>query len=119
MSRARHLRELDNVECPRCESVLTRCRGGGRADTGERLRRRVCQECAQIFTTVEVAVLYADGEVVPISALDSEIRAMNRRNQRARIGYHGTMSGRRPYAESSRLTVRVVASRPRREEQAA
>ena len=112
MSRARTLPEINNVECPACESILTRSRGGGRSAEGYRLRRRVCQDCALIFTTVEVAVLYDDGSTVPLSALDDEVRWANQESQRRRIGFHGTGGGRKPYVEPARLSVHVKASRP-------
>ena len=112
MSRASVLAERNNVECPRCESVLTRSRGGGRADTGERLRRRVCDECRLIFTTVEVPLLYDDGDVVPLSAIDSEYRWYHRTEQRKRVKYHGTRTGRLPYVEPARLSVKVRVTRP-------
>lgn len=112
MSRARTLPEYDNVECPCCGSVLTRCRGGGRADSGERLRRRVCQDCRTIFTTAEVVLLYDDGEPVPISALDGSLRAFNRNKLREMRGYHATTSGRRPIVRSAQLSIRVRVQRP-------
>lgn len=114
MSRAAVLHERNNVECPECGSILTRCRGGGRADSGERLRRRVCEDCRLIFTTVEVPVLYQDGRCVPLTALDSELRWYNREEQRRRVGYHHGAGGRRPYATPARLNVRVKVTEPRR-----
>lgn len=119
MGRASTLADRNNVECPRCESILTRCRGGGRADTGERLRRRVCDECGLIFTTVEVAVLYDDGSPVALTALDSEFRWYHREEQRRRVKYHGTLTGKKPYIEPARLTVRVRVTDPVRGERAA
>ena len=119
MGRPTTLSERNNVECPRCESILTRSRGGGRADTGERLRRRVCDECGLIFTTVEVAVLYDDGSPVALTTLDSEYRWYHREEQRRRRKYHGTRTGRKPYIQPARLTIRIRVSDPSREERAA
>lgn len=115
MGRPTVLRERNNCECPTCGSILTRSRGGGRADTGERLRRRVCQDCGQMFTTVEVALLYADGRPVPLPAVDSEYRLMQRDGQRKRIGYHGLNgAGRKPYEKPARIRVRISVSDPER-----
>ena len=118
MGRPTTLPERNNVECPSCESILTRSRGGGRSVDNHRLRRRVCADCSLIFTTVEVPVLYDDGTPVPISALDDEHRYRNRMEQRRRVGYHGTRAGRHSYEESARLIVRVKATRPVRGEAA-
>lgn len=119
MGRPATLAERNNVECPECGSILTRCRGGGRADSGERLRRRICDECRAIFTTVEVPVLYDDGTPVALSALDSEHRWYHRLEQRRRIKYHGTRGGRKPYIEPARISVRVRVTDPVRGERAA
>lgn len=108
------LRERNNVECPECGSILTRSRGGGRSDEDHRLRRRVCEECRLIFTTVEVPVLYADGAPVPLVALDSDYRRRQRRGGRLRVGYHGTHAGRKPYARSAQLAVSVTVKDPQR-----
>ena len=119
MGRAAVLRERNNVECISCGSILTRCRGGGRSEEGHRLRRRVCQECSQIFTTVEVPVLYRDGSPVPLSALDGEIRWLNVESMRRRRGYQGGMGGRQPYERGASLRVSVSVSEPKRGERAA
>ena len=115
MGRPTTLRERNNVECPECGSILTRCRGGGRADSGERLRRRICQECGLIFCTVEVPVLYADGSPAPLTALDTEHRWYHREDQRKRVGWHGLATGRQPYAEPARIRIRMTVTPPVRE----
>lgn len=112
--RATILRDRNNVECPECGSVLTRSRGGGRDDDGNRLRRRHCQDCGLYFTTVEVPVLYDDGTPVPLMALSGDFRVFNRLRQRDVKGFHGGIGGRRPYAESAKLRVKVTVRRPRR-----
>lgn len=106
------LAQRNNVECPDCGSVLTRCRGGGRSDEGHRIRRRICQDCNLIFCTVEVVVMYDDGTPVPLTALDSEHRWYHRQEQRRRVKYHGTRTGRQPYEEPARLSVKVKVSEP-------
>lgn len=111
----RAIRDRDNVECPRCESNLTRVCGGGRDDDGHRLRRRRCVECNLYFTTVEVPVLYDDGSIVPLMALSGDFRMYNKLRQRDVNGYQGGIGGQRPYAESARMTVKVSVRRPRRE----
>ena len=112
------LAERNNVECIECGSIKTRCRGGGRSDEGHRLRRRICADCGQIFTTVEIALTYPDGSAVPLTALDSEHRWYHREEQRRRIKYHGTAGGRRPYVEPARLRVSVKVTEPIREDAA-
>lgn len=106
------LSQRNNVECPACESILTRCRGGGRSDEGYRIRRRICDDCGLIFCTAEVAVMYEDGRPVPLTALDSEHRWYHRQEQRRRVKYNGTRAGRMPYAEPARLSIRVKVSEP-------
>ncbi len=115
MPRAATLREKDNVECPSCESILTRSRGGGRDDAGHRLRRRQCMDCDLYFTTVEVPVMYEDGSPVPISALSGDFRVYNQLRQHDVRGFHGGVGGRRAYSESARLSVQVKVRRPVRE----
>jgi hypothetical protein len=112
MSRSATLRERNNVECPRCESILTRSRGGGYSDDGYRLRRRHCQDCDLYFTTAEVPVLYDDGSPVPLMALSGEFRDYNKLRQRDVVGFHGGIGGRRPYVESARLSIEVKVRRP-------
>lgn len=108
------LRERNNVECPECGSILTRSRGGGRSDEDHRLRRRICEECRLIFTTVEVPILYENGSPVPLVALDSDYRRRKRQGGRLRVGYHGTQAGRHPYARSAQLDVSVTVREPQR-----
>jgi hypothetical protein len=115
MSRAVTLRDRSNVECPRCESILTRSRGGGHDDQGHRLRRRHCEDCDLYFTTVEVPVLYDDGTPVPLMALSGDFRVYNKLRQRDVKGFHGGVGGRRPYSESARLSIQVKVRRPERE----
>ena len=110
-----YLRQRRNVECPRCESILTRSRGGGFDDDGHRLRRRQCMDCALYFTTVEVPVLYDDGTPVPLIALSGDFRVYHKLRQRDVKGFHGGVGGRRPYAESARLSIKVNVRPPRRE----
>lgn len=112
------LAQRNNVECPDCGSVKTRCRGGGRSDDGHRLRRRICDDCGMIFTTAEVVLLYDDGTPAPLSALDSEHRWYHREEQRRRIKYHGTRGGRKAYVEPARVSIRVRVTHPVREEAA-
>lgn len=112
------LAQRAGVECPECGSVRTRCRGGGRSDGGYRLRRRQCDDCRLIFCTAEVVLLYDDGTPAPLTALDTEHRWYHRKEQRSRMGYHGTDMGRKPYTESARIHLRVKVSRPVREEAA-
>jgi hypothetical protein len=112
MSRPTTLRERDNVECPSCESILTRSRGGGRDDDGHRLRRRHCEDCGLFFTTVEVPVLYDDGSPVPLMALAGDFRVFHKLKQRDVRGFHGGIGGRKPYRESARISVQVKVRRP-------
>ena len=111
------LKERNNVECPECGSILTRSRGGGRSSGDHRLRRRMCEDCGQLFATVEVPVLYNDGEIVPFAAICPKFREQQRLEQRKRVGYHGTAAGRRPYERAADLKVHVIAIRPKRVEE--
>lgn len=114
MGRPTTLRERNNVECVECGSILTRCRGGGRTVDDQRIRRRVCVDCGTLFCTVELPLLYDDGERVPFSALVMDNLEANRRNQRARVGYHGTTTGRHPYVKPAIVRASVKVSRPER-----
>ena len=116
MGRPTTLKERNNVECPQCGSVLTRGRGGGRSADEHRVRRRRCDDCGTLFCTVEVALFYKDGTLVPFGALVPSYLEANRRTQRARVGYHETASGRPPYVVPARLRVRVSVQPPVRDE---
>lgn len=108
------LRERNNVECPGCGSILTRCRGGGRSDHGDlRLRKRICDECRFMFVTAEVPLLYPDGTPVSLSALDIGYRRMQRRVRHRQVAYYGTKMGRKPILRSAQphITVRIVPPR--------
>lgn len=112
MSRPARLHELNNVECVGCGSVLTRCRGGGRTLDDERIRRRICDECGTDFTTVELPLFYDDGSTVPLTSLVPSYLWANRRTQRARIGYHATSAGQKPWGKPARIRATIRVSRP-------
>lgn len=109
------LKERNNVECPSCGSILTRSRGGGRSVDEHRIRRRYCETCRELFCTVEIPLRYADGSLVPFSAVVPDYALANRLRQRVSRGYHSTTAGRHPYSTPARLVVAVKVSRPDRE----
>lgn len=56
MSRATPPGGISGVECPECGSIRTRSRATGYSHDNDRVRQRVCADCAYRFITVEMAI---------------------------------------------------------------